>query len=142
MSATIEQNVTTKAVVLYDGECPFCQRSVAILRKLDTRHKLDIRDCRNPDNIPEAAAHVPPKRFLEEMHVVTPSGGIHSGFKAFRWMAGRMPLTMVLWPFLFIPGVPWIGQKVYLWVAKNRYKLVPCDDTGECKVPQKAPAKQ
>ena len=32
------------------------------------------------------------------------------------------------------PGVPWVGNKVYLWVAKNRFKLVPCKD-GVCSLP-------
>ena len=137
MSATLEQAVTTKGIVLYDGECPFCRKSVSILRTLDTRQRLDIRDCRNPDNIPPAASSIPAKRFLDEMHLVAPSGKVYSGFKAFRWMAGRMPLTMLLWPLLFIPGVPWIGQKAYLWIAKHRYELTPCDDTGECKLPPK-----
>ena len=31
-------------------------------------------------------------------------------------------------------GVPWLGNKLYLWVAKNRFDLVPCDDGG-CRVP-------
>ena len=32
-----------KAVVLYDGDCPFCRKSVAILRKLDWLDRLASR---------------------------------------------------------------------------------------------------
>jgi predicted DCC family thiol-disulfide oxidoreductase YuxK len=74
---------------------------------------------------------------IEEMHVVTPYGQhAYAGFRAFRWIAWRLPLTMLVAPLLYVPGVPWLGNKVYRWVAKHRFQLVPCDDGG-CKVPLK-----
>ena len=41
-------------------------------------------------------------------------------------------------PLLYLPGVPQIGQKIYLWVAKNRFRLVPCHG-GVCTVPLARP---
>ena len=35
-------DATGKAVVLYDGECPLCQRSVAILKRLDFQ-RFDLK---------------------------------------------------------------------------------------------------
>jgi len=32
--------------------------------------------------------------------------------------------------------VLWLGNRVYRWIAKNRYSLVPCHD-GVCQVPLK-----
>jgi predicted DCC family thiol-disulfide oxidoreductase YuxK len=49
-------------------------------------------------------------------------------------MAWRLPLLWAVAPLLYLPGVPWLGQKVYLWVARNRFNLVPCHDGG-CAVP-------
>ena len=48
-------------------------------------------------------------------------------------MAWRLPATALIAPFLYIPGVPWLGNKAYLWIAKNRFKLIPCKD-GNCAV--------
>ena len=77
------------------------------------------------------------KRLVEEMHVVSPDGQtVTAGFKGFRTIAGRLPAWWPLYPFLFGPGVPWVGQRVYLWVAKNRFNLVPCDD-GQCQLPSR-----
>lgn len=126
---------TEKAVVLYDGQCPLCQRSVAWLRRLDWLKKLEFRDARMTANLPACAVPLDPKRLLDEMHVVPPGGATaYAGFRAFRYIAGRLPLLWVTVPFWYVPGVPTIGQRVYLWVAKSRYQLVPCNH-GECQVP-------
>lgn len=124
-----------KAVVLYDGACPFCRRGVSILRRMDWFKQLTFHDARDVANLPKADVPLVPKRLIEEMHVLTPDRKhAPAGFKAFRWMAWRLPLTALFAPFLYIPGVPWVGNKVYLWVAKNRFKLVPCKD-GVCQLP-------
>ncbi|MBX7103025.1 MAG: DUF393 domain-containing protein [Gemmataceae bacterium] len=124
-------------IVLFDGDCAFCQKSVSILRKLDWLHRLECRDARDTANWPASEQPLEMDRLLEEMHVVPPGGKrAYAGFDAFRWMSWRLPATWLIAPFLYIPGVPWLGRKVYLWVAKNRYKLVPCHD-GQCAVPRK-----
>lgn len=124
-----------KGVVLYDGACPLCRRSVRILRALDWCKVLTFHDARLVAHLPASEVKLEPKRLIEEMHVLTPDRKhAPAGFKAFRWMAWRLPLTVLFAPFLYIPGVPWVGNKVYLWVAKNRFKLVPCKD-GVCSVP-------
>lgn len=124
-----------KAVVLYDGACPLCQRSIRILKGIDWLQKLTYHDARDVAHLPNADVPLVPKRLIEEMHVLTPDRKhAHAGFRAFRWMAWRIPLMALFAPLLYLPGVPWLGNKVYLWVAKNRFKLVPCKD-GVCQLP-------
>ena len=126
-----------KGIVLYDGACPLCQGSVRILKRLDWLKKLHFQDARDTRNLPPSEVPLVPKRLLEEMHLLTPDRKhAYFGYQAFRWMAWRLPLTLPLAPLLYIPGVPWLGNKVYLWVAKNRFKLVPCKD-GVCHLPAK-----
>ncbi len=124
-----------QGIVLYDGDCPLCQKSVSILKKLDWFHRLQFRDARDIEHLPESNVTLNQERMLEEMHLLTPDRNkTHVGFRAFRWIAGRLPLLCLIYPFLFVPGVPFIGQKVYLWVARNRFGLVPCKD-GVCTIP-------
>jgi predicted DCC family thiol-disulfide oxidoreductase YuxK len=124
-----------QAVVLFDGQCPLCQRAVRLLKRLDWLKRLQFRDCRDTANLPPCATPLDPKRLLEEMHLVTPDRKrAYAGYRAFRWIAWRLPLTWGLAPLLYVPGVPWLGHKLYLWVARNRYNLVPCKD-GVCRVP-------
>lgn len=124
-----------RGVVLYDGQCPLCRRTVAILQKLDWFGRLAFENCRDESRWPPSGERLEMSRLLQEMHVVTPGRErAHSGYAAFRWMAWRIPAAWMLAPFLYIPGVPWIGNKVYLWVAKRRMNLVPCHD-GVCQLP-------
>jgi predicted DCC family thiol-disulfide oxidoreductase YuxK len=124
------------AIVLYDGGCPFCLKSVALLKKLDWLHRLSYHDARDTERLPESAVPLEPERLMREMHVLTPDRQMaYTGFRAWRWIAARLPLLWPVWPMLFVPGIPWVGQRLYLWVARNRYNLVPCHD-GQCAIGQ------
>lgn len=130
---------TAKALVLYDGQCPLCQRSVQILKRLDWLHRLDYGDARDESNVPALSPPLQPSRLMEEMHLVAPDGrSVYHGFRAFRWMAWRLPLLWPIAPFLYLPGMPALGQRVYRWIARNRFHLVPCEE-GECRVSHAAP---
>jgi predicted DCC family thiol-disulfide oxidoreductase YuxK len=131
--AAIEQ--AGKAVVLFDGECPLCLKSVDILKRLDWLHTLHFQNAREADRLPASPIPLEQNRMLEEMHLVTPDRrSVHHGFGAFRWMARHIPLLAAFTPILYLPGVPAIGQWAYLWVARHRYQLVPCHN-GVCSVP-------
>ena len=122
------------AQVLYDGDCALCRKSVSLLQRLDWFHRLTYQSVRDQARIPHDA-RLHPERLLQEMHLVTPDGGrVYHGFAAFRWLAWRLPLLMPLAPLLYLPGVPWLGQRLYLWVARNRFRLVPCHG-GVCTLP-------
>ena len=130
-----QQPQAGKGIVLFDGSCPLCQRSVAMLKKLDWFHALQFQNARDVKNLPASHVELNPKKLLDEMHVLTPDRKrAPAGFRAFRWIAWRLPLLAPLAPLLYIPGVPWLGNRVYLWIAKNRFRLVPCKD-GVCQIP-------
>src|SRR4051812_3826509 len=99
------------ATVLYDGQCALCQRSVRILKRLDWLGRLRYADARDPANVPPTRAPLDPARLLEEMHVVTPDGRVAHGFAAFRRIAWRLPALWLVAPLLYLPGVPWLGQR-------------------------------
>lgn len=123
-----------RAAVLYDGECPFCCKSVELLKRLDWFGTLRYQDARDVAHLPASTTPLDPQRLLEEMHVVTPDGrGLYHGFTALRWLAWRLPLLWPFAPWLYIPGVPQLGQRLYLWIARNRLRLVPCHG-GVCQL--------
>lgn len=127
---------STQAIVLFDGGCPLCRRAVSILERIDWLKRLQFQDCRIVEKLPHCTIPLDPKLLLEQMHLVTPNRDkVYAGFAAFRWMAWRLPLTLVLAPFLYLPGARWLGNKLYRWVARNRYHLVPCKD-GVCTLPR------
>jgi predicted DCC family thiol-disulfide oxidoreductase YuxK len=125
------------AIVLYDGDCPLCRKTTAVLRRFDWLHRLLFHNCRDAAGIPPNTADLNPDRMIAEMHVLTPDRKTAlSGFRAARWIAGRVPVLWPLYPLLFLPGMARLGQRAYLWVARNRFQLVPCKD-GVCTIPPK-----
>ncbi|MBI3411210.1 MAG: DUF393 domain-containing protein [Planctomycetes bacterium] len=123
-----------RAQVLFDGDCAFCQKSVAILRKLDWLHRLEYVSVRE-QNLPLLQTpRIAQAPLTDEMHVLTPDGReLFHGFRAFRWLAWRLPVLWPIAPLLYIPGVPSLGQRIYLWIARNRFRLVPCHG-GVCTI--------
>lgn len=123
--------------VLFDGECPLCRKTTSILKRLDWLGLLRFHNCRDAKGIPENSAHLDAASMIAEMHVLTPDRTrALAGFRAVRWIAGRIPLLWPLYPMLFIPGMPKLGQRIYLWVARNRFQLLPCRE-GICTIPTK-----
>ena len=126
-----------QAIVLYDGDCPLCRKTTEFLKRLDWFGRLRFHNCRDTAAIPAHTAHLDPARMIQEMHVLTPDrANAYSGFRAVRWIAGRVPALWPLYPLLFIPGTARLGQRLYLWVARNRFRLMPCRD-GVCTIPPK-----
>jgi predicted DCC family thiol-disulfide oxidoreductase YuxK len=130
-----------RAIVLYDGQCPFCRATVRLLQRLDWLRQLHFQDCRRVDEWPPAPVPLSLDRLLEEMHLITPDRQrVYAGYHAFRWIAWRLPLLIPWAPWLYLPGVPWLGQRFYRWVARHRYQLIPCHN-GVCQVvPPKSPS--
>jgi predicted DCC family thiol-disulfide oxidoreductase YuxK len=126
-----------QAIVLYDGDCPLCRKTTAILERLDWFGRLRFHNCRDTACIPPNTAQLDPERMIQEMHVLTPDRTrAYAGFRAVRWIAGRVPVLWPLYLLLFIPGMPTVGQRLYPWVARNRFHLVPCRGRV-CTIPPK-----
>ncbi len=110
-----------KHALLYDGDCGLCEKTVAILGRLDLFRRIDFYDAmrdwaRAHDRFPSLRQ----EDCLEEMHVVTARGNVYRGFDAYRALAWAMPATFIVAPFLYVPGVPWVGRRVYAAVAARR----------------------
>ncbi len=123
----------TPARILYDGDCAFCRKSVSILQKLDWLRRfayVNVRDTTQPllEQPPILGAPL-----FDQMHVLTPRGRLYGGYASLRWLAWRMPLLWPVAPFLYLPGVAQLGDALYRWIARHRFKLVPCQH-GVCQI--------
>lgn len=120
--------------VLFDGQCGFCQRQVARLRKLDVGSRLRFTSLHD-----ETVAHdfpeLPREALLAEMFVVDRFGKARSGVTAWRYLSRRLPTLWPLAPLLHVPGSLPVWNWLYRLVARNRYRLAgPCTQ-GTCRVP-------
>ncbi len=111
-----------RSVVLFDGQCVVCRGSVAFLRRLDWLRRLAFVDIHDPA---AAGQNLGLHRaaLMGAIHVVTPGGRIVAGYEAVRHQIGQLPLLMWAYPLLFLPGVTWLGPRLYAWIARRRYRL-------------------
>jgi predicted DCC family thiol-disulfide oxidoreductase YuxK len=112
--------------VIYDGHCGLCTRSVAVLRRLDWLNRLDFMDANHIERVHERFPSLPTDDLLHEIHIVNPEGQYWVGFYGFRRLAWLLPLLWPAAPVLYVPGVPWVGARVYGYVAAHRARNL-CD---------------
>jgi predicted DCC family thiol-disulfide oxidoreductase YuxK len=115
-------DASRRILVLYDGECGLCQRSVFGLRILDWLDRLRYADFRHPTVRKKEAPELTEETLDKAMHIKLPNGKFLTGFYAFRRIAWNLPACWIIAPFLYIPGVPFIGRCVYARVAASRKK--------------------
>ena len=109
------------AVVIYDGNCVFCQFQVARLARWDRFGKLaflSAHDAETSRRYPELTHDA----LMEQMYVVDRYGKAHAGAAALRYLSFRLPRLWALIPWLHIPGSLPIWQWLYRQVAKRRYR--------------------
>lgn len=107
--------------VLYDGGCGVCTRSVIWLRRFDRSHRLRFRDItREWDTLSRKHPSLDAGACAAAMHVIEASGRITTGFDGFRTIARAVVRLWPLLPFLYVPGVPFVGRRVYAAVASHR----------------------
>jgi predicted DCC family thiol-disulfide oxidoreductase YuxK len=109
--------------VVYDGQCRFCRRTLRVCRALDVRRRLVSHDATNRGAIVARFPVLAGADFDSAMFAVTAQGTVYRGFFAFRRMMRESPLTWPVLPFLYLPYSGRIGQHLYGWIARNRYRL-------------------
>ncbi len=126
---------------LYDGNCVICRSTCRAMRRLDWLNRIEFIDLHADaawqDRYPQLAF----ERLMAEIHVVDGTGGVFAGFAGSRRMLKEVPLGFPLWLLLQLPGSERIGQRVYRFIARRRYRinallgneLPDCID-GSCKM--------
>jgi len=120
--------------VLYDGLCPFCIRTVRLLNAFDLFTRLEFLDFRRINLDEYNRTHMldlARKDLEEEMYVIF-RGEAYGGFYGYRRIALSLPVLWPLAPWLFVPGISYLGALVYGNVARNRLKFLWCG--SHCRV--------
>lgn len=107
-------------LVLYDDECPLCTFQMRVLTWLDWLGKLRLVLISDPRAQQTGLTR---EALLEAIHCVTAEGRIHRGARCIRFVSMRLPLLIPVALFLWIPGVIWIAEKIYMWISRNRHLL-------------------
>ena len=120
--------------VLFDGFCSLCRGSAARARRFDTAHRIEFLDLHDPaasQRFPE----IDREKALRWMQAVDTKGEVFSGSDAWARIGLLLPGWKLIAWILLVPGIRWIGGKIYSWIARNRYRWnrAVCED-GTCQV--------
>lgn len=125
-------------VVIYDGKCVFCRKSINWLEAWVNKDQLAYISLHDP----WVAEHVPDLTYDQLMKqiwlVSREDGSLHGGAEAVRYLSTRSWKLWIAAPFLHIPLSMPLWQWMYQQVAKRRYLIAgkddDCDEDGTCKV--------
>ena len=107
--------------VLYDGACNLCRASVARVRRMDPRARVELLDLHDA-SVPARFAQLDLDEAMHLMQAVDPAGQVYSGADAWAQIGLALPgWKFVAW-LLLVPGIHFVARHFYAWVARNRYR--------------------
>ena len=109
-------------LVLYDGECPLCVFQMRLLTWLDWFNALALIPFTDP-RAQQAAPQIDREQLRAAMHCVAKDGRIYRGARCIRFVGMRLPVLVPIALLLWVPGVNWIAEKVYGFIARHRLTL-------------------
>ncbi|MEP6959271.1 MAG: DCC1-like thiol-disulfide oxidoreductase family protein, partial [Nitrospirota bacterium] len=115
--------------ILYDGQCPLCNRTIRVLGFFDLFARLEFLDFRRLNLAEYNSRHkltLTIEDLDREMYVIS-GGQPYVGYYGYRVLALALPAFWPLCPLLFFPGVSWVGERIYGYIARNRLALLHCD---------------
>jgi predicted DCC family thiol-disulfide oxidoreductase YuxK len=124
---------------IFDGNCVICQQTRRIVTVLDWLHRVEFLDVQQWDKVYARYPQVDYNEAMGAMHVMTKDGQMLAGFVGVRRLMRDLPLGYPVWLFMHLPGMTWLGNKVYGFIAKHRYQInklfgAPVCENGTCKV--------
>ena len=120
--------------IIFDGQCGFCARSLAVCKRLARRPVFRLHDANSPEAIAARFPMLAGADMEHAMFAVTAQAEVFRGFFAFRRMMWVSPWLYVLLPLFYAPGASRLGPRIYAWVARRR-RSFDCA-TAACAVPE------
>jgi predicted DCC family thiol-disulfide oxidoreductase YuxK len=109
--------VTTPALLLWDGECGFCRRSVQWAERHDSGHAfraVPYQEAPSPPMTPALRTAT-----ARAVHVITPEGRVLRAGRACLWVLERTGYPLLA-RLLSLPPLVWGVEVGYWLVARNR----------------------
>ena len=119
---------SSSLIVLFDGGCPICRRTVRQLRRLDWMQQLQFADATNDQVRKQVAPSLTLEDAMRQMNVVDRRGAMAGGYDAQLKIARRVPLLVPFGLLGALPGIRHIGSAVYRYIAANRRRYGQCTD--------------
>jgi len=120
------------AVLLFDGHCRLCTAGARKLARWARPGAVELASFQDPSvlgRFPDLTRD----QCLQAMHLVEPDGHVFGGAEAVVAVLVTRGWLFAWTRLYYLPGLRWLADRAYRWVARNRYRLTgraPCDETG------------
>lgn len=111
-----------KATLIYDGECPLCQRAAEWVRRNARPDALGFLPCQSSERA-ERFPDLPEAQCLEAMLLVLADGTVHAAEAALPHLFLRLRRWQWLAKVFRLPGVSWLAPSAYRFVARHRHVI-------------------
>lgn len=110
-----------KGTLFFDGACGMCTRSKDFLLKFDRTGNVHTEPLQSPGTAERLG--VAPASLLDSVRWLDASGAVYSGAEAANAAVGAAVGTRIPLAIYRFPGVRFIEDAVYTWVAGHRYRF-------------------
>lgn len=108
--------------LVYDGTCKMCKRLVRRIEQVDRAEQIEAVASQAP-GVRDRFPWIRPEAYLESVQLIGPGNETWQGAAAVERTLDILPRgSFITWIFS-IPGVRPLAERIYRWVARNRYKL-------------------
>jgi len=105
--------------MIYDGDCGFCKRSMAMFLAFDGFNQITTRNYHT-----DPSPIVPKEKVDLALYVITADKKPIAGFDAYRHVVIRVPGMWWFAPLYYIPVISRLfGRFLYNWIAAHRMQL-------------------
>ncbi|MGR8934597.1 MAG: DCC1-like thiol-disulfide oxidoreductase family protein [Gammaproteobacteria bacterium] len=123
---------TPALTVLYDEDCPLCNRTVIVLNHFDIFRAIDFKGLQSYAGKYPALQNIDEKKLLTDLYAVDVQGNLFQGLDTYIRILHDMRYTAALAAVLRIPAIYRNAAMRYRAIADNRLRH-PCDNA--CAVP-------
>jgi len=108
--------------LVYDGACRMCSKIVKTIDRWDGADLIEAVPFQAP-GVQARFPWIPAGAYRDAVQFVGPGGATSQGAAAVEQLLNTLPRGRLLsWLFL-VPGARGVAERIYRWVARNRYRL-------------------
>ncbi len=111
-----------KAVLIYDGNCPVCGKTVAWIKDNAKRGAFEMLPCQS-GSMQQRFPSIKRAVCMQAMQLVLPDGAVLSGEKALPEILKRLRRYSSAAALFKLPGSEILSRAFYRWFADRRYHI-------------------
>jgi len=111
-----------KPVLIFDGQCPVCRKTVEFIRENSPRGAFEFLPCQK-EEVRQRFPAIKRAQCMRAMQLVLPDGAVLSGEKALPEIVKRLRRYGGLARLFDLPGSGTLSRAFYRWFADRRYHI-------------------